>query len=308
MSATALIVFREVLEAALVVGIVMAATRGLAKRNLWVVIGIALGGAGATVVAAFAEVVAAAAAGMGQEIFNATVLFLVVAMLGWHNVWMSRAGRTMSLEVAAVGEAVRAAQRPISVLAIVIGLAILREGSELVLFLYGIAAAQGADAGTMLAGGALGLALGVAAGAIIYFGLVRFAGRYLFAITGWLILLLAAGMAAEGAKFLSQAGYLPTLGRSIWDTSALISDHGAFGSFLHVLIGYTARPDGIQLLFYGATLLAIGGLMYLCRKPASRASTAAAIVVGAVLTVAGLTGSHSADATDLRPDLPVVET
>lgn len=273
MSATLLIVFREVLEAALVVGIVMAATRGVARRNLWVTIGVASGAAGAVLVAIFAEAVASAAAGMGQELFNAAVLFLAVAMLGWHNIWMTRAGRAMGREIAAIGQAVRSEERPISMLAVVIGLAILREGSEVVLFLYGIAASQGSDTTTMLAGGVLGLALGVGAGMVIYFGLVRFAGRYLFAVTGWLILLLAAGMAAQGAKYLSQAGYLPVLGQRIWDTSAMISDQGAIGSILHILVGYTARPDGIQLLFYAATLVAIGGLMYLCgerRKPANQ--------------------------------------
>jgi len=281
MSAAALIVFREVLEAALVIGIVMAATRGLDRRNMWIGLGIVLGLSGAAVVAAFAEAVASAAAGMGQELLNATILFIAVVMLGWHNVWMSRHSHVMSRELKSAGQAIQAAERPISILAVVVGVAVLREGSEVVLFLYGIAAAQGTQANAMLTGGVLGLALGVAAGAAIYFGLVRFTGRYLFAITGALILLLAAGMAAQGAKFLSQAGYLPTLGLGLWDTSALVSDRGPVGGLLHVLIGYTARPDGIQLLFYVLTLMAIGGLMYLFRKsPETDASAAPTVAVG----------------------------
>ncbi len=307
MSATALIVFREVLEAALVVGIVMAATRGLAGRNAWAAIGVLTGIAGAVVVAAFAGTVASAAAGMGQELFNAAVLFIAVALLAWHNVWMSRHGRAMSRELSAVGEAVRSAERPISVLAIVVGVAVLREGSEVVLFLYGIAAAQGTQTSTMLAGGGLGLMLGGAAGALIYFGLIRFAGRYLFAITGGLILFLAAGMAAQGARFLSQAGYLPMLGQSIWDTSFLISDRGTFGSFLHVLVGYTARPDGIQLLFYSFTLVSIGGLMYPFRNPRIGSSAVAALMIGATLTAFGMGGSRPARAADLKVYSPIVE-
>jgi high-affinity iron transporter len=291
MSATALIVFREVLEAALVVGIVMAATRGLPHRNLWVGTGVGLGAGGAVVVAVFAGAIAGAAAGMGQELFNAAVLFVAVAMLGWHNVWMSRAGRAIAHELKSVGQAVRDAERPVYVLATVVGVAILREGSEVVLFLYGIAAAQDTDASAMLAGGAVGLGLGVAAGAAIYFGLVRLAGRYLFAITGGLILFLAAGMAAQGAKFLVQAGYLPSLGRDLWDTSALISERGALGNLLHVLIGYSARPDGIQLVFYVATLMAIGSLMYVFRAPKPRPPAVAAVAAGSGPSVAGRSGS-----------------
>jgi high-affinity iron transporter len=273
MFSTALIVFREVLEASLVVGIVMAATRGLAGRNLWIMIGVAGGIAGAMLVALTAEGIATMAEGMGQELFNAAVLFTAAAMLGWHNVWMSRAGHAMSRELAAIGRSIRDVERPMSVLAIVVGVAILREGSEIVLFLYGIAASEGgADAGQMLIGGVEGLALGVAAGAVLYFGLVKVAGRYLFAVTGALILFLAAGLAAQGAEFLAQAGYLPTLGGALWDSSTLLPDDSAVGVLLHVLIGYVAQPDGIQLTFYVVTLAVIGGAMWLLRAPPKAAS------------------------------------
>lgn len=307
MFATVLIVFREVLEAALIIGVVMAATRGLRRRNTWMGLGIGAGVLGAVLVATFADAVSAAAAGMGQELFNATVLFVAVILLGWHNIWMGRHGRAMSHDLAAVGESVRTEQRPISALAIVVGVAVLREGSEVVLFLYGIAAAQGTQASAMLAGGALGMALGAAAGAMIYFGLVRFAGRYLFAITGALILFLAAGMAAQGARFLSQAGYLPVLGQRVWDTSSLISDQGPLGTLLHVLVGYTARPDGIQILFYAVTLVSIGGVMYLRRKPRNGASMVAAVVIGATVAIHGTGRTRPALAADLVVYSPIME-
>src|SRR3546814_7424947 len=90
MMATAIFVFREVLEAALVIGIVLAATNGVVDRGRWVAGGIVAGLVGAALVAGFAESIAAAAAGMGQEVFNAVVLFAATSMLIWHTVWMSR--------------------------------------------------------------------------------------------------------------------------------------------------------------------------------------------------------------------------
>lgn len=262
MSATAIIVFREVLEAALVIGVVMAATRGIPGRGLWVVLGVLGGLAGAALVAAFAGALASLAKGMGQELFNAIVLLVAVVMLGWHNIWMSSHGRELSRQLKAVGAEVRDASRHISVLAIVVCVAVLREGSEVVLFIYGIAVAGGSSAPEMLAGGAIGLAFGAVAGGLIYFGLVRVAGRYLFAVTSGLILFLAAGLAAQAARYLDQAGYLPSLGR-LWDSSWLLSESGAVGMVLQVLVGYVARPNGIQALFYLVTLIAIGGLMYM---------------------------------------------
>src|SRR4051812_50038275 len=96
MLATAIIVFREVLEAALIVGIVLAASRGIAYRGAWIAGGIAAGMIGATLVAAGAETIASAAAGMGQELFNAAILLAAVVMLGWHNIWMTTHGRGMA--------------------------------------------------------------------------------------------------------------------------------------------------------------------------------------------------------------------
>jgi high-affinity iron transporter len=87
--------------------------------------------------------------------------------------------------------------------------------------------------------------------------------RLLFTVTSWLVLLLAAGLASQGAAFLMQADLLPALGSSMWDTSFLLSDQSIPGKVLHTLIGYTAQPAGIQLVFYAATLLIIGGLMRL---------------------------------------------
>jgi high-affinity iron transporter len=87
--------------------------------------------------------------------------------------------------------------------------------------------------------------------------------RHLFAVTSWLILLLAAGMASQAAAFLLQADLLPPLGQTVWDTSFLLADQSLTGRILHALVGYTAQPAGIQLVFYLATLLIIGSLMRL---------------------------------------------
>jgi high-affinity iron transporter len=267
MVAAAIIVFREVLEAALIVGIVMAATTGLPGRSRWIAGGIGGGLAGAILVALFAEVIAAAVAGIGQELFNAVILLLAVAMLGWHNIWMGRHGRALAEDASRLGRAVDSGARPLYALAVAVGAAVLREGSETVLFLWGVAATEGGGSAAMVAGCAVGVLAGVAMGAALYLGLLRIPTRHLFAVTSWLILLLAAGLAAQGAAFLVQADLLPELGAQVWDTSFLLSDTSLPGKVLHTLVGYVAQPSGIQLLFYAATLVVIGGLMRLARLP-----------------------------------------
>jgi high-affinity iron transporter len=257
---TAIIVFREVLEAALIISIVLAASRGVAWRGVWVSGGVATGLLGACIVAVFAQTIAAAATGMGQEVFNASVLFAAILMLGWHNVWMGRHGRELAQQMNTVGRQVQTGEQPLFALAAVVSLAVLREGSEIVLFLYGIAAGGG-ETVSMLTGAALGLGAGAALGLTLYLGILRIPSRHLFTVTNWMILLLAAGMAAQAAGFLVQAGYLPALQQPLWDTSALLSDRSVVGQILHTLVGYNDRPAGMQLLVYLVTLTIIATLM-----------------------------------------------
>ncbi len=253
-----IIVFREVLEAALVIGIVCAATRGVRGRGVMVTLGVGAGIVGASLVALGAERIAELAAGMGQELFNAAILLTVVVMLGAHILWMSRHGEALARDAGRAGESVRTGQKPPRILAALVGLAVLREGSEVVLFLYGIAA-SGVTAAAMFAGSAAGIVLGALVGFALYSGLLTIPSRHLFAVSSALLILLAAGMAGQAAKFLIQADYLPPLGY-LWDSSWLIRNDSVVGTVLATLVGYEAEPAGTQVLFYLAVIgVLVGG-------------------------------------------------
>jgi high-affinity iron transporter len=188
-------------------------------------------------------------------------------MLMWHNAWMARHGREIAAEMRQVGAAVREGVRPLAALAIVVGLAVLREGSEVVLFLYGIAA-SGTSGSGLLIGGLLGVTAKAAFTAFTYFGLLAIPTRYIFSVTSWLIALLAAGMAAQAVQFLNNAGLMLVLDRTLWNTSWLLSERSIPGRLLHTLIGYTERPTELQLVFYIGTLFAMGVLMRVARYSA----------------------------------------
>lgn len=269
-----LIVFREVLEAALLIGIIAAATQSIPGRNRWLAGGVLAGLGGAVLVAALTDVIGNFASGVGQELFNAGVLGLAVLMLAWHNIWMSSHGAALAADAKAVGGAIRDGQQECSVLLVVVGLAVLREGAETVLFLYGIAAGGEADTLSLLMGGGLGLLLGGAVGYALYAGLLRIPLRWFFSATGLLVLLLAAGMASQAARFLIQADMLPSLVTQVWDTSGWVSENSVTGMLLRGLVGYDARPAGMQLVFYGVTFLTIAMGMRLVgrqgvKKPAA---------------------------------------
>jgi high-affinity iron transporter len=261
MLGSAVIVFREVLEAALVVSILMAATRGLKGRNQWIGGGVLAGLAGALIVALLAGAISQAFDGAGQEMLNAAILLTAVAMLAWHNIWMARHARDLIAHLRNIGTHVGEGSLPLYFLSVAAGLAVLREGSEVVLFMYGIAA-SGSSEFSILSGGVIGLVGGMAVGCLLYLGLLRIRPQYLFRVTGWMILLLAAGLAASAAGYLTQAGVLPSHA-PLWDTSNLLSEKSLVGQLLHILVGYQARPRPIQLAFYVATLVLIAAGMWL---------------------------------------------
>ncbi len=263
MLAALIIVFREVFEAGLIIGIVMAVTRAVAHRGWWVGGGVVGGALAACVVAIFAGAISAAFGGAGQELFNAAILGVAVAMLTWHNVWMARHGRQLASEMRAVGEAVVAGSRSLAGLAVVVGVAVLREGVEVVLFLYGIAASEGGSNSSILGGGIAGLMLGGLVCVLTYFGLLTIPSRYLFSVTNVMIALLAAGMAAQATAFLEQANAVTALNGIVWDTSSILTEKSVVGRALHTLIGYTDQPTAMQLVIYLATLAVIFILMRL---------------------------------------------
>ena len=267
------IVFREVIEAGLIIGIVLAASREISGNKRWVAFGMVGGIAGSVVVAIFAGAISDAFAGFGQELFNAAVLGIAVVMLTWHNVWMARHSSEIVSHMQDVGAAVSAGQRPLAALGIVVGLAVLREGSEVVLFLYGVIA-SGTTAMSVLTGGVLGILAGAAFSTLTYYGLLAIPMRHIFGVTTILIALLAAGMAAQAAQFLDSAGVITVLGRQLWDSSWLLSQNSLIGRVLHTLVGYTDRPTELQLIVYLATLVVMFALTRAAR-PAPSARIAA---------------------------------
>jgi high-affinity iron transporter len=260
------IVFREVIEAGLIIGIVLAASREIPGNKRWVALGVAGGTAGSVVVAIFAGAISDAFAGAGQELFNASVLGIAVVMLTWHNVWMARHNREIVAEMKNVGAAVSAGTRPLTALSIVVGLAVLREGSEVVLFLYGVLA-SGTSGISVLTGGIVGVLLGAAFSALTYYGLLAIPLRHIFGVTSILIALLAAGMAAQATQFLDAAGFITVLGQQLWDTSGVLPQNSLIGRVLHTLIGYTDRPTELQLIVYISTLALMIALMRMARPP-----------------------------------------
>lgn len=270
MFAIALIVFRESLEAALLLGIVAAATQALAGRWRWLGAGVAIGAAGALGLAFMAGQVSVWLDGVGQDVVNIAVLSAALVMLLWHCIWVSAHARETANTVRQMGQsAATGGDRPWPLL-VAVALVVLREGAEAVLFVSGAMVNAGSGgAGSALLSAGLGLGAGLLAGAVLYAGLTRIPLRHVFSATNVLIALLAGSLASQLARALAQAGLFETGSTPLWDSSHLLAQNSVLGTVLHALAGYDAQPSAAQLAFYAAALALIAtGTWLLKRRPA----------------------------------------
>ncbi len=258
----AIIVFREVLEIALVISVLIAATNGIRGRKKWIFSGIGLGILGAALLAIFTDKISDSFQGSGQEIFNASILLASSAMISWTVIWMTKYGKEISANLKRLGKSVLEGDKSLIALMPVVAFAVLREGAEIVLFSYG-AFVSGDNISDLIVGAMIGLACGLAAGFGLYFGLLKVLGKHFFSVTSWLLVFLAAGMVCQAIGFLSHANLVPEIIYPVWDSTFLISEDEILGRVLHILLGYITKPSAAQLIGYVTTILLLSiGLNY----------------------------------------------
>ncbi len=267
MISSLVIVFREMLEMVLVVGVLLAATRGLAGSRLWIGLGAFGGLLGAAFFGVFMEQMEASFNGDGEFLFNAVILSMASAMIAWTVFWMSKYGREMSQRMNQVGSSVKAGDLPFTALAVVALSAVMREGSEAAFFLFGAAQGISEDGWSMLIGGVMGAGVALIIGSLLYLGLVRIPLKQLFSVVGWLLMLLAAGMASQAAANLIMIGWLPPLVDPLWNSSALLSSDSMLGELLHVLVGYEDQPSALQVIVFALSLAIMAVLSYRLQAP-----------------------------------------
>ncbi|MDX8413287.1 MAG: FTR1 family protein [Mariprofundales bacterium] len=261
MLAAAVIVFREMLEMALVIGVLLAATASLPHSRRWIAIGALLGGCGATVVALFMEQMESSFGGDGEFLFNAVVLMVASLLIGWTTIWMQRNGRALSIQMEQVGAAIGKGSTPVTALMLITLAAVMREGSEAVFFLFGAVQATAEDGWSVVGGALLGMVLGGAVGWAIYRGLRHIPLQRIFASVSALLILMAAGMASQAAWNLVAIEKLPALVDPLWNSSQWLSQESVVGELLHALIGYEAEPSGMQMAVFFAVLITLSLLM-----------------------------------------------
>jgi high-affinity iron transporter len=257
MSKIIIILFRESIEIALLLGTIFAATKSIPNAVKHIIAGIILGLIGSSILAFFTSNISNSFNGQGQEIFNIAILSLSIFLIMWTVIWMKSRAKNLKHDLNHLTEKIVQGDILVLTLPIMVATFIFREGTEIVLFVYGILTVEKLSTIQLLISVGSGVSLGLLVGLILYLGLVQYSGRKLFQITSWLFILIAASLSTEVANLLNSINILPQLSKTLWDTSWLIPDGSIVGDLLNSVIGYQARPSLLQIMLYISTILMI---------------------------------------------------
>ena len=260
------VVWRECIEALLVIGILNAwlsqrpaSERHSGKRWLWS--GVAVGIVGAIALATLLLRVGDALGSDGQEYFQTAIVLIAAALIVQMVFWMRRRGRTLKADLhKSLSEAADRSQwLSVFVLAAV---AVLREGSEAAVFLYGTMAGVSASNYAAAVAAVLGIVAALATYWLLQIGSKLLSWRIFFRVTEVMLLFLAASLLLTGIDHLLSLGFLPPLSRTLWDTSSVLPDSGMLGGLISGLTGYRARPVMIELLVFMVYWMTMAWLLY----------------------------------------------
>jgi high-affinity iron transporter len=259
----AIVVFREFLEIALLLGIIMAVTKPVKNSRTYIVLGALIGIVLAAIFALSIRTISTSFGSLGDEIFDSCVILLTAAIISWTVVWMQGYTKKIKKDLSKLSENITAGRASQLMLVLVVATAILREGAEVILFVYSVSSVESIQGTQYLIGIGIGAFFGLTVGVGLYLGLMKLAGKYVFKISTILLTMIAAGLAAEAAGILTSSGFIQLYSDQLWDTSWFVSNESIMGKILNVIMGYDSKPNGMQLVFYLTSILITVSLMKL---------------------------------------------
>lgn len=251
------IILREALEASLIVSALLAVSYFLRVSRRWIGWALLAGLAGAAVVAYFLNAISTWFGGTGQELLNALLLaliclslmssaYLTVRFSGNGKAWNPRAASGRLLCVSLAGAA---------------GLAVVREGCEIVVYLYSFTASLETFL-PVLIGGGIGLGIGGSIGVLLYYLIINLPRRGMMIAVLGIVALIGGSMTSQAVQYLEQTGLLPAH-TPLWDSNGLIAENSLTGQLLYALVGYEATPTPLQVVMYLLTVSIMALLVWL---------------------------------------------
>jgi len=254
MLASFFITFRETLEAALVVGIILAYLNriGQPRLNKSVWWGVGAGILGSIIAAYLFNLFYGGLSGRVEEIFEGIAMLVAAVLLTWMIIWMMKQEHVVR-EIESQVEQEVAESHPFGI-ALLAGIAVFREGVETVIFL---SAASFVAGGFSLAGSLLGILSAIVLGYFFFLGIRKIKIKLFFQVTSIILILFAAGLVAYGIHEFQEASVLPTFIEHVYDINHVLNENGPVGSIFKALLGYNGNPSLLEIISYLGYLLLV---------------------------------------------------
>jgi high-affinity iron transporter len=250
----ATVIFRECLEISLLLAIILAVTKSVDNSRFFVVLGAIIGVILSAFVAMGANFITQYFSYLGDEILDSIIILSTAILINWTVIWMQGYNHKIKNHFSQISKDITAGIASKLTIVLVVASTILREGIEIILFVYSIVSVGKLPVNDYLIGLFAGMSFGFLSGYVIYKGLIQYAGKYIFQISTILLTFVAAGLAAEGAGILTSCGLVEFGSNILWDSSYFVNNNSMVGKVLKIIIGYDARPNLLQIIFYLASI------------------------------------------------------
>ncbi len=263
MLSASLIIFREIIEISIIISVIYSSIEEYNKKNIVILKGVAIGLFFSIIFAVFMDRITESFDGMGQEIINSIIMISAICLITYSITWMKSNVTQFSnnLKQAALKE--ESNKIPKLSIILIIATSFIREGTEIILFSYGVLSSSQISKYSFFLGAALGLCAAVLVVISLNFGLMKTKTKQIFSATTILLILIASSMSAQVANNLISMGLFDSLSSELWDSSWLISDTSILGQILNAFMGYVSKPNTLEILFYFGTLTILVTLNFL---------------------------------------------
>lgn len=258
----ALVVFRECLEISMILGVIAVATKSIQNSLVYVIAGVMSGTIISALMAFIASQLNFSLGGYGDELVNVAIILLAVLVVGATAIWVNNYSYKVANKMDDLALRIENGNAPKIMLTLVVAVTIFREVTEIILFVSALTTAYELAPIDYLLGFLSGVGGSVVVSVGIYYGLSKLAVKYLFRVSFYMLVLIAASLASEAAGMLTSIGFWNFYNIPLWDSSWLISDFSFMGKILKTLVGYNSQPNMLQVICYLSTV----GIIVACSK------------------------------------------
>lgn len=248
-----IILFREFLEIALIINLVLSVTRAFSGSKKYVFLGISIAGLLSLVLGTAAGQLDGLADGVGEELLTVSVLVLASIMIVWSLLCIKKIN--IKNNILNITRSPLDSPKLNIMICLIVTSALLREGMEIVLFSVGVVTSNMINKSEYITSLAIGAFSGLTCGFLIFRILSTTLKKYIFTITNIMLLILSSILASEAAKIMVSSGMVSFFSAPAWNLSHILPESSKLGYVMNFLLGYSDSPFQLQLLFYMAPIL-----------------------------------------------------